>query len=51
MRCKETERRWRAVKRVEREILLTSVKFTVRDVAYVVLVMALMALFVWGCYQ
>lgn len=48
---KEQARRWRAVKRKEREILLTSVKFTVRDVAYVVLVMALMALFVWGCYQ
>ena len=38
---KEQARRWRAVKRVEREILLTSVK--VRDVA---LVIGLIALFV-----
>ena len=38
---KEQARRWRAVKRMEREILLSSVK--VRDVA---LVIALIALFV-----
>ena len=38
MRCKETERRWRAVKRMERELFLDSIK--VSDVLVVVGVIA-----------
>lgn len=34
MRCKETERRWRAVKRMERELFLDSIR--VSDVIAVI---------------
>lgn len=44
MRCKETERRWRAVKRMERELFLDSIR--VSDVIAVIgLVMVSVVMF------